>query len=288
MPERLYNINMSIGEIQQHQASVGERCLDDLPLIPPVSRYFFADCPPRKRLRNDTLERVPLLNYDSSTLNALSKTWTTGLDNQLKNTVGIESQNEQSLDWSKICSKINGASHQLSSREVFTHYCSTLSPAVNQGVWSAEEEKHLLEIVEKHEEHYWSRIAFELSTNRTPFACLQHYQQALNRHLINSDEWSPQEDILLKHAMDEFGRVNPQLVADMIPFRTAPQCLNRWHKLAQREQTTKNWDVNEERMLYLAIVAHDIPCLTSSYSKAEENRVRGRKWLSIARFVNRK
>ena len=86
--------------------------------------------------------------------------------------------------------------------ECYMQHTNVDDPSINNAEWTSEEDRQLLELVEKYAEHEWSHIAEELGTNRTPIACLRHYQQSLNTKLLNNNEWSSEEDLLLKQAVE--------------------------------------------------------------------------------------
>lgn len=265
---------------------------DSIPLVSPFSQYFFPHHPPHKRLKIDNSD-VSLLDYSTTTLTAMKKAWSSQDEAKLlevvtSNTQGL-STSVNSANWNEIT---QNHLTKFSTREVLSHYCNVVSPHINRQPWTVEEEKSLLRLIEKYEEREWSCIASELGTGRTPFSCLQHYQQTLNRRLVNAEEWTPEEDALLRKAMEEHsGKSNGQLVADMVPFRTVSQCFNRWHKLSQRDKSSSDWNVEEERLLYLAVVAHDIPCMLESCNDTKEDdkkAPRGHKWQSVAKLMAKK
>jgi hypothetical protein len=249
--------------------------------------------PPFKRLKVVD-PKAPLLDYSTPRLNSRQKSWTNEDEARLvaeiqrkrccESMVAVDSVDWEELPSSKLLNK-------FSSREVFAHYYNLSCPSINGNNWTISEDEALISLAQKYEERDWSRIANELGTNRTPFACLKHYQQHLNRRLMNSEEWSAQEDQLLTMAVDKFSRSQStlQLAADAVPFRTAAQCSNRWNRLSQRILTTSDWTPDEERMLYLAAVANDIPSLhsagDSSITEQEGRKGRGPKWQNVAKLM---
>lgn len=151
------------------------------------------------------------------------------------------------------------------ARDCYAQYANNLDPSLNKANWSQDEEKQLLLLVEKYDEHDWCTIAEELGTQRSPFECLQHYQRTLNKALVNNSEWTEEEDELLKEAVEEHGR-NWQNVASCVPNRSATQCNNRWNKSAvcHEEVVAGKWTEEEERLLFLAAVAYGAPRLADS------------------------
>ena len=112
-----------------------------------------------------------------------------------------EDNDEVDIDWEIV-------SQSLDNRtpiECFIQYRSELDPKINKGRWTAEEEAKLLMLAKQFKEHDWDTIASLLDTHRTPFDCLRHYQQALNPKIMNTQEFSLEEDNLLKDAIELYG-----------------------------------------------------------------------------------
>jgi hypothetical protein len=145
-------------------------------------------------------------------------------------------------------------------------YRNVLDPAINFGDWSPTEDENLLRLVQKYDEHQWCEIAEELGTNRTPFECLRHYQRCLNSKLMNTKDWTEDEDRLLKDAVEEYGKGSWQQIASCIPGRTSVQCLNRWKKSTICNDTVVSgkWNEAEERLLFLSALLHNAPRLADS------------------------
>lgn len=145
--------------------------------------------------------------------------------------------------------------------ECYMQHTNVDDPSINNAEWTSEEDRQLLELVEKYAEHEWSHIAEELGTNRTPIACLRHYQQSLNTKLLNNNEWSSEEDLLLKQAVETYGKGKWQKVSSCVPARSSTQCMNRWvqSNLCQENVVAGKWLEQEERLLFLAAVAYNAP-----------------------------
>lgn len=113
----------------------------------------------------------------------------------------------------------------------------------------------------------WVKIADDLGTRRTPLQCLQRYQQALNSKLVDSSEWTRDEDNMLRKAVEIHGTKNWQNVASIILGRSAVQCGARYRKSSKSRNdiVDGSWADVDERKLFLASVAYEIP--TSSIFK---------------------
>ena len=159
--------------------------------------------------------------------------------------------------WENIATHIANKS----AMECYIQHNNVSNPAINNAEWSTEEETKLVELTNKHEEHNWCVIAEELGTKRIPFSCIQHYQQNLNKKMINTNDWSIEEDQLLKNAVNEYGKGKWEQISSLIPNRTSAQCLNRWKKssVCNEDMVSGKWIPAEERLLYLAAIAYGAP-----------------------------
>ncbi len=137
---------------------------------------------------------------------------------------------DPSLDWGKISQllyeKVKRRYLPADCFIVFSYKVERGNGTRNAGPWGKVEEAKLIELAKKYNEHQWVYIAEELGTNRTPIDCLCHYQQAFNVDLINADDWSTEEETMLKAAVDKlpgYTRKNWQVVANAVPGRTSYQ-----------------------------------------------------------------
>ena len=165
------------------------------------------------------------------------------------------------VKWDSIAAQFRNRS----AMELYMQYHNVCGPDINQSSWTTEEEKKLLELAQKYEEHNWIAISNELGTHRTPYDCLSHYQQTMNHRLIQTSEWSVEEDKLLKRAVETYGLGQWQHVASTIPNRTASQCINRWRVSLQCQDIVDGtWKAEEERRLILSAMVFNIPALKST------------------------
>lgn len=233
----------------------------------------------------------PLLSYHSSNIGAaLSNRWTTALDAKLIEMVKATPY-ESDINWEEISGSISGTT----PRDCFIRYHNVLKDSINKSSWSNEEENTLLNLLTKYGLHSWCEVASELGTNRTPFECLRHYQQTLNNKIVKQHEWSKEEDLELKNAVDQFGS-NWQLIARQLGNRSALQCMNRWRKspYCNSDIITGHWLESEERKLFLAAIAYDVPSIAktkrplSELAEAEAMMDEPRQttdWTAIAKLV---
>lgn len=209
-----------------------------------------------------------LLSFSRTELNNNARrSWAIEDEIRLNSMAETIKENGESIDWSKIAEQLN-----KTPADCFSHYHNATDKAINKQDWTAEEEKNLIRIAEKYHYRNWHLIACELGSRRTPIACLKHYQQTLNSELINSAEWTLEEDNLLKEGIERYGVGKWQHISSNIPGRSAAQCLNRYRKSfhCQENIVSGAWTDQEERALFLASYAHDVPMLNDTKFGVEE------------------
>lgn len=67
----------------------------------------------------------------------------------------------------------------------------------------------------------------------------------------NPQRWTPEEDELLRKAVEEMGERRWREIADRVPHRTHVQCLQRWKKKLKPGLKTGHWSEEEDRLLLL-------------------------------------
>jgi len=181
----------------------------------------------------------------------------------LTSLVNAYEKNGQEVDWVKIAvemSKICKAQH--TAIECFCVYNNDM--ASNKAKWAIDEEKKLAELARTYSEHEWVAIAEKLGTGRTPFQCLKHFQQAINTKLTTMAEWTPEEERILQESVLLHGDKNWQHISSTLPGRTAKQCNFKWRKSSgvfDDGVVNGVWNEEEERRLFLGVLAHEIPFL---------------------------
>lgn len=190
---------------------------------------------------------------------------------------------DRTIDWDEVAMSMNAimsksgcVARELTAMDYYAAWTNTLDLSINKGSWVASEEKQLLKLAHEHDEHYWCTIADELTTRRTPFDCLQHYQQALNANLLLSENWSEEEDEQLRVAVqaNKAGSLHRQwqLIAESLPGRSADQCLYRWRRsmLCQADKVDGKWLEDEERVLFAAALILRLPTCGGAYKGVDE------------------
>lgn len=178
------------------------------------------------------------------------------------------------VDWVKVAKEMTKACNvERLPVDCFGMYYNSVDKSINSSKWSSDEEKKLVELARDHSEHDWIVIAEKLGTQRTPFQCLQHYQQALNTKLATVADWSADEERLLRDTVLLHGDRNWQRIASVLPGRTASQCQLKWRKsggVLEDGIVNGEWNDEEERRLFLGVVAHEVPSLNDYKLPAAE------------------
>lgn len=261
--------------------------VSDLPVFLPRHSLYFRKGK-ESFVYSDELE---LLSFDPYDLNRAIP-WTDSEVSKQQHLASLPGENGQ-IDWKSV-------SEQLKSKSAFQ--CFSFhhnSLQTNSQPWSGEEEKKLLRLVKLYKEHYWSQVAEELGTGRSPMDCLRHYQQALNPNHSKVGEWTKEEDQLLNDLVKQYGEDNWQTIASHLPGRTSFQCSDRFrHRPWSQDHITAGpWTSQDQRALFLAAIACEIPCNAGNENSTEEqeetsisgdqlarNEWNG-KWTTLAKLV---
>ncbi|XP_053380719.1 uncharacterized protein LOC123547616 isoform X2 [Mercenaria mercenaria] len=167
----------------------------------------------------------------------------------------LKSCDNKKIDFLKIAVITFG--NKFSVTECESMWNTVLRPEINRDKWTPAEEEDLNRLAIKYEMRNWSKIAEELGSNRTPFQCLQHYQQ--HNIVYDNSEWTEEEDELLKEVVETctygLGRVKWFQVAYYIDRRSPEQCHSRWNKI-DPNRTCGRWSKEEDLQLVNAIHIH--------------------------------
>lgn len=235
----------SPGDIKHFNLSLEKDRTTDLDKLWMESKYF-----PGYSYSKDGDERI--ISYESDYLNSgkiLSKRI---LDRIQK----LVESYEVPIDWERVASEIgNGAS----AFDCFLTFRNASLSKSSDPKWSREEELLLSRLVDEFGTHSWNEVSRCLET-RNPSQCLRHYQQIFNRNFVKSDLWNPEEDKMLRYAVEMYGSKQWQHVANCIPRRTASQCMSRWRKCVNEHEYHVGgaWSNIEDRRLALAASAFEI------------------------------
>ncbi|KAJ6759878.1 SNRNA-ACTIVATING PROTEIN COMPLEX SUBUNIT 4 [Salix purpurea] len=126
----------------------------------------------------------------------LKREWTKEEDAQLR--AAVETYGER--DWQSVASTLEGrAGTQCSNR-----WKKTLHPAIRRvGRWTLDEDKRLKVAVKLFGPKKWDKIA-QFVPGRTQVQCRERWVNCLDPSM-NRDEWTEEEDLRLKAAIEECG-----------------------------------------------------------------------------------
>ena len=247
--------------------------------IDPARRYYFGIVAYDSSRESDTL-----LSYQADDMHAYEMT-SKAHKEKLRDIVEAEKRGQDSrlhvagLDWVAIAEKLaESCKARYLPIECFIQYRNNLDPSINKAKWSAEEEACLIKSAKSHDEHDWVAIANEYGGSRTPIDCLCHYQQAFNTKLFTLSEWNAEEESLLREAAqsDKGSSKNWKAISSKVPGRTNYQCYIKWRRTANmhedKEETDGKWGADDERRLYLAVIAYKALCLDDQ--KKSETEIR--------------
>ncbi|KAF3794481.1 Myb-like protein L [Nymphaea thermarum] len=154
------------------------------------------------------------------------------------------------VDWNRLASMYL---KDRSGAECRARWLNNEDPLINHNPWSKSDDKQLLFIVQQGGPYNWIHVAELLGINRTASQCLSRYQRSLNVNILRGD-WTEEEDVQLRAAVEVCGENNWQLVASHLEGRTGVQCSNRWRKcLHPSKERFGRWTVEEDKRLKIAV-----------------------------------
>ncbi|CAE6442751.1 unnamed protein product [Rhizoctonia solani] len=122
--------------------------------------------------------------------------------------------------------------------------------------WSEEEDRFLLEGIQRHGMGNWPEVALHLNAAmagkpnhvaRTPNQCSFRYSKSLCP-TIKKGKWTKEEDEALRKGVAAFGRTWTK-VQEYVQGRTDAQCRERWSNMLDPSLKTGPWDEEEDKTL---------------------------------------
>ncbi|KAG0280941.1 Myb-like DNA-binding domain protein [Linnemannia exigua] len=156
--------------------------------------------------------------------------------------------NTKGLDWKRISQRYVD---NRSPSECLIQWTSHDHPGINKGDWSKSELMKLDGLVKKHDGRNWIQIALDLDTNRTGAQCFQKHQSKMIA-IASKDNWTAEEDNILREAVRVLGEKNWQQVAYCLDNRNSVQCMTRWSKSVNPAIRRGRWLAEEDGALRAA------------------------------------
>ncbi|KAF8761390.1 Myb-like DNA-binding domain [Rhizoctonia solani] len=123
--------------------------------------------------------------------------------------------------------------------------------------WSDDEDKFLLEGIQRHGMGNWPEVALHLNAAmagrpnhvaRTPNQCSFRYSKSLCP-TIKKGKWTKEEDQALRKGVASFGRMWTK-VQEYVQGRTDAQCRERWSNMLDPSLKTGPWEEEEDKILF--------------------------------------
>ncbi|KAF8947706.1 Myblike DNAbinding domain-containing protein [Haplosporangium gracile] len=149
--------------------------------------------------------------------------------------------NTKGLDWKRISQRYVD---NRTPSECLIQWTSHDHPGINKNDWSKAELVKLDSLVKRHKGRNWIQIALDLDTNRTGAQCFQKYQSKMIG-VASRDNWTAEEDNILREAVRVLGEKNWLQVASCLENRNSVQCMTRWSKSVNPAIRRGRW-LNEE------------------------------------------
>ncbi|KUI52983.1 Myb-related protein B [Cytospora mali] len=139
--------------------------------------------------------------------------------------------NKRPLLWRELAKQIPGRSN----KDCRKRWWNSLAGSTAKGAWSPEEDRRLIEAVEKYGTN-WMKVAGAVGT-RCGDQCSGHWRHVLNPN-INYCDWTTEEDDQLLEAVRVYGTNWSTIASFHTPQRTTLALKNQYWKLRQRSQNT--------------------------------------------------
>jgi hypothetical protein len=157
-------------------------------------------------------------------------TWTPDEDSKLINAA----QTYGARNWDKIAVLVPGRE----GSQCRHRWNDIFNPSIDRapgrkGSWAADEDSRLKDALQMYGAKNWDKIAV-LVRGRTQKQCYNRWHDALDPSIglapgRSGKEWTEDEDLKLRHAVQMHGGKKWDAIAALVPGRAKRQCQNRWH-----------------------------------------------------------
>lgn len=182
----------------------------------------------------------------------------------LRAAIKLEEPNtDKPSKWHSIARHVPGRTN----KDCRKRWCATMASVVSKGGWSSEEDRKLLDAVEKHGTK-WSFVAAMVET-RNSGQCAKRWNDTLNPE-IDRSAWSSEEDAKLVNAVNTHGTSWTIIVKSYFPGRTALAAKNRYSHLSRSCQSRRASSPSGSTSSSLDVCeAPSVPLTDSTQSNAD-------------------
>ena len=129
---------------------------------------------------------------------------------------------ENDVNWNELTTFFTDKTAQ----QIMERWKKVLDPTLTKGSWTGEEDKIIINYVQRYGTKSWTKLA-ALLPGRVGKQCRERWMHHLDPK-INHGPWLPAEDKKIIELHEKFGN-KWTLIAAQIPNRTDNSIKNRWH-----------------------------------------------------------
>ena len=223
----------------------------------------------------DTMKSIIIEWKMSDLTKTVSKDVSDVAHDKLKNTAfddltkDIHIDNWGEMEWQEISMSMSSISCNRSLSDCQNQWKNYLSPGVNHGTWSKQEDALLHKMVEQHGTNNWQLISSKLGSSRRSWQCLQRYQKIRKKTIT---QWSVADD---KHLMDAVLIYGDGSFLDLSYYmgdKSGDQCLQRWRYSICPQIKRGKWTQEEDSQIMKIISEHGFDL--QKIKEVQKNRTR--------------
>ena len=117
-----------------------------------------------------------------------------------------------------------------------------------RGKWTEEEDRLLSVAVDEFGTKNWKQVC-EGVPGRSTVQCMHRWSKILKPGLVKGP-WSPEEDLILKQYVREFGTNNWKECCKLVKGRNGKQCRERWANILKPSVKKGDWTPEEDKIMF--------------------------------------